>query len=283
MITRLYQDIKNTFYNPEFYSQISRIGLSHPFWLFVKLSIISSIVVIAVLSPPVANFVKEARIAAEKEYFPSELEIVFNEGVATTNLTEEPYYISSEIFVDEPDVEGARNLVMINTREDLKLRELEDEEAFFIVSKTSFIFKDGEELRVFRYGDMFTEEIIINRDKVESIVNQFVQKLPVIIFFLSILFFIFLVFAGVSTMLVLSLILSLIAMIINKIRNLRLTYRNIYKLSMYALVPAIVIDIITDITHGLSSFSLLLTATIFTVVLVWNTQPKKSEPEPVKK
>jgi len=275
MFTRFYHEIKNTFYNPEFYSNLPNIGLSRPFWLFVKLSFISSFVMVAVLVSLAIGFLDDIRAVTEKEYFPSELEIVINNGVATSNLAEEPYYIESNIFDSEILPEDTTHVIVINTKDDLTLSEIEDDEALLFMTKTSIVFKDDGKLRVFKYGEFFEKEVVINKTNTEAIVNKIVQKLPLVIFLGALFALVFITISSLFAWLILALILSLIAIVVNRVRELNLTYRDVYKMSMYATIPAIIIDIITDILFGLNSFSFLLTAAVFTLVLVWNTKPKK--------
>lgn len=280
MFRRFYNDIKNTFYNPEFYKKIPNKGLSHPFWLFVKLSFVSAVVVVAMAVPFAVTFIQDAQKQAQTDYFPEELEIVIDEGIATTNLTEEPYSITSDIFDSELAPEEVETIVVINTKEELTLSDLAGEDAYVFVTRSGFVFRDQDELRFFNYDRIFEEEVVINKENVESLAVRVVDKLPLFAIVFVLIALIFLTLTSPFAWLIITAILSLITLVINKVRKLGYTYKNVYKLSMYAVIPAFVVDILTDILFGLASFSFLLTAAIFTVVLVWNTGTKDPQIAP---
>jgi hypothetical protein len=274
MFKQFFTDVKNTFYNKDLYANVEKIGLAHPFWLFFKLSMISAVIVVLALLPTALGFVKDASTFTSRDYFPSELELTIKDGKATTNLTSEPYYVGNEILHEEYRFAESENLILINTKENLTLEDVSEENVFLIVSRSSFIFKDKDELRVMPYASIFEEEVVINKTNTEAFVNAIVDKLYIALTLISIFGVVFLTISNLFVWLAITLVLSLIAVVISKTRNLGLNYGGIYKISMYACVPAIIFDTLTDLTIGIMSFSFLVTVAIFTIVLVWNTQPK---------
>ena len=273
MFRTFYTDVKNTFYNPEFYKTIPQKGFSHPFWLLVKLSFISAVVVVVSVIPFVVRFVSEVQQTSQTQYFPEGLEIVIEDGVATTNLPEEPYYIRSDRFGPALAPDKPRTVLMIDTKNDLTLEDISSEEAAFFVMRSAFAFKDKDQIRYFRYEDLFDKRVVINEENTTELVNKIVAELPFVSVLVGIFLLVLITVTGPFGWLFIALPLSLVALIVNYSRKLGLSYRDVFVMSMYALVPAMCVDIITDILFGLQSFSFLLTLAIFTVVLVWNTSP----------
>jgi hypothetical protein len=265
-IKKFFTTIKDTFYNPSFYSQIKDIDGSKPVTLVLALSFISAIVLMSGSLPAMFNFAENVDTNEIKNYFPAELEITIKEGQATSSI-EGPYYFG-EIPEEETLKEGDKTYaVLVDTTADYTLSQIKELDAYVVVTKDAFLGEEDNELRAYYYSDIFQDkEFTLN----QSVIGGWVEQVkgwakPIIVaLYLGGVGMFSVIFSIGSFFL--ALLFSLMTMVIAAVKNRKMKYGQVYKTTLFGLVPVIVISLIAP------GLPLWIKLVMFTIILSTNLE-----------
>lgn len=265
--------IKDTFYNPSFYQQ----SITEPrgksmlllFWVNVLAANVFAISVLVAMIPALIDFSKSNFVADE---YPDGLIVEIKDDVVTVNQ-EVPYFLpaAEELGIDN------ENLIVIDTSDDVSMDMIQSYDSLAVLTKDSIYFaKNKNEMRIFSLND--TDDITITEQKVVSWGHAaekwfYIAILPLVLFMIGLM-------AGISFVyyLFISLALALVPLLIGKMRKLNITYKSAYIISLYALVPMVMIDTVTTLM-GMPFLPFLVVLVIFTVVVVANLPAGKLSEE----
>ncbi len=265
--------LNDTFNNPSFYEQSitesREKAMSLLFWVNVFAASVFAVTVLINVIPSMIDFAKGNYVS---EVYPDGLQVDIKGGAVSINEPV-PYYLPTPgALMEEGD--DMENLLVIDTTEDLSVDTIKSYNSLAVLTKDSLYFaKDENETRVFSLDE--SEDLTITEDKVISwskiaIKWAYVAIIPFTLMMIGLI-------AGFSFIyyIVISFALALIPLLIGKARKLPITYRSAYIISLYALVPVVMIDIVTTL-FGLLTLPFWLTVVIFSVVVILNLRDWKT-------
>ncbi|NLJ89154.1 MAG: DUF1189 domain-containing protein [Epulopiscium sp.] len=142
---------------------------------------------------------------------------------------------------DEPIVDNnLTTLVVIDTNDQIDMEIMDDYKETVIMLSDRIIFKQVTDVQVIDYKEFFStfgfdSNFSFNKNDVMRISN----KIDIVIVFLI---FAFALFGTIISKLIGSLFISIIGLVVNAVKETKLPYADIYKIGIYSMVLASVID-----------------------------------------
>ncbi|MDD5152599.1 MAG: DUF1189 family protein [Candidatus Pacebacteria bacterium] len=234
---------KDSAYNPFFYTTIPSIPAKKVFKDYFKIAVFLSFVMTLVFSaflvPRGVSFVKDDAPMLVKEYYPSELEINIEKGQASANVPM-PYFIPAKHEGTPPANSQIENILVIDTENNFDTKKFDEYKTYALLTKTDLVTQDSSGSITIKSVNTLPSGVI-NQDKLLSWVGKvdgaLVYVVPVVILLMFVLFFL-----GYSLYLIPLFFFALITFLISWVKKApTLTYGNAYKISMYAIVPSLVL------------------------------------------
>jgi len=280
-----FQKIVKSIYSPSFYAQILQKSLGSALGYFFLLCLLLSVVQsLAVFFGATVNHLQqniERGIVNTINSYPSDLIITIHNGALSTNVAE-PYMIP---FPGGPN-EGYKNLFVIDTKSPFSSTQLRAYETLAWVSKDT-IFVAGENGQTRTIDLSKVSDFTLDKQAVIA----FADKLNPWIKFVTPIFMV-LIFIGTYILNALRLIylffLALLIMLITKLTKRALTYGESYRVGLFAMTTAFLVDLIAPFTH-LVFVPFLFTLTTLAVVVInflslpTTTAPVKTPSKPKSK
>ena len=276
---KIFKDIKNSVYSPQFYSHKKTESGSKAFWYFIKLSLIISLcgtlLMSIVLIPALMFGLSQENITKIASYYPQDLEVVIKQGIASTNVAE-PYAIAIPSTFVPKNTPGTthipKNIIVINTKATFDMTSFEAADAFAFLTKDSLIVRDDQKGKVTIQSLKEMPDVQLNKAKITGWISMVPTLLKVIIPSLVVMIYVGLFLLIVISKLFLISIAAILLFVAGKITKSQVTYSQWFKLGLYAVTPLIVIEIIAlgfgiDLAWYVSM--LVLLATVFV-----NTRPQ---------
>ncbi len=240
-LKNIFQDIRSSFYNPDFYQSLRKrtVGRGVRFLFFVL------VVYIIFLIMPVVFFIPDLVAFSRGDYFekiyPDELVITVTNGEVSSNVPE-PYIIPNTTPRPEEDEEYYTNLFVIDTSSALSLDAIQAYDAYIVLTKKELVARTKEN-KLEAHSLEFIKEFTLDENtflEFKDIVFQwgYALLLPatiLVLFFMSgfsLAYHLFLLLIGAG-----------IPLLLSRLEKSPLTYREAYLVSLYAVVPVILIDI----------------------------------------
>lgn len=263
----LFETLKKSIYNPAFYQQAAQESFGNAFRYYRKctvlLSVVLTIVFGAVLTPAGILFVKKAPELV-KNYFPQELAIHFEKGEASTDVPM-PYFVPAQ-KVMQPTAEK-QNLLAIDTTKEFDKKTFEEYKTYALLTKTDFVTSNDKgqiTIQPLRGVPTFT----VSQELLFSWVERIRQSIGLIVVLCVLVAFI--IFSlGYLFYLVLLLVFALVPFLIAWIKKTPLSYGSAYKMSLYAIVPALVVKTALNLV-GLLFLPSYLTFLLFVLIIALN-------------
>ncbi len=237
------KNILNSIYSPSFYAGIPQKSFGSALGYFLLLVFILIIAKMAILAPTLLfDIPKNIKTLADSvvNAYPAELEVKIQNGQVTTNV-EEPYFIAL------PKGEGNQsntitNFVVIDTKTPFSAAAFNNYQTIAWLSKDTLFTKSD------RNGEIKTLDLTkfpnytINKNSLVSLENSFSPWLKFVgpVALIGSLLGLYLVYSG---RLIYLLVLALIIWLIAKIFKRALTYGQSYKIGLYAMTLALLIDL----------------------------------------
>ncbi|MFA6338839.1 MAG: DUF1189 family protein [Candidatus Paceibacterota bacterium] len=270
----LFKDVKNSIYNPEFYSELIDRPLSYSLKYFFSLICLISIAVSAyftiIASPQLMTFAKESRNSIVSK-FPSELEVTIKKGEVSTNVKEkEPYLVSMPQMprLQQSSMptnnQAFQNIVVIDTVNQFSLEKFYEYHTAFLVTKNDIIYSDKDKITITSLAK--SPDLVINKTSTES----FFKKLDPLVKFIPLLLAIFVFsisfFIG-SAYLFYFLYFALLVWLVVRINKIHTGYMGAYKITLHAATLSILVDILMKLFFSKYNLSYVFDVVILIVVI----------------
>lgn len=274
------ETFKKSVYDPVFYRSVAEGTMKEAVVFYVKASLfLATIMVIffaIVLIPQGIGFVSDRAPALVKEYYPENLIVKMENGEASVNVPE-PFIIANKIetplsFVDGKPVE---NLLVIDTTDDFEKAKFERYNSFALLTKHELVTKGGQGSITIQNLSSFPSAVI-NQETLLSWISKINNSLA---FFvpIGILLTLFALFLGFMAYLLPLILFALIPFLVAWLKKIPMTYGGAYKISLYAVVPALALKTIFNIS-GVIFIPAYFTLLIFILIVSLNVreveQPK---------
>lgn len=275
---QFFRTIKQTFTSKELYlntaHQSGWKGIRFLLKLALFLGLVFGVIALIVLLA-VAPFLKSKVSGIASTTYPDGLVVTIANGTLTTNTLEPVVVPLSASWKDKND---PKNIFVIAPGETADASVLARYDAVAVATSRAIIAGTDHQIRVYPYGD--STQTITKESFTQNVTDMLaigatvlaVSAIPLIIVMTMI---------QVVSKLVLLVLITCILWIIFKIRKEPRTFRSLYRMGIYALVPAVLIDIIA-IPLGLSGAA-LTTAIVLVIILsvTRDIAAPSVEPEPV--
>lgn len=273
----IFETLKKSTYNPEFYRTVAAKPFKEIFVYYAKISALLALfmtVVFAIFVVPLGiHFIRQGAPNLIKKFYPAELTITIEKGIASTNVPE-PYIVSARDETKNAlSSMGIKNMLVVDTSQPFEIKTFEGYQTFALLTKNEIVTQDNnghtsiQKLRVFP-NMTIDQQVILGW--VEKINSMLVYVVPAgILAALVILFF------GYVIYLVPLFLFALIPFLLAWMKKIPLTYGGAYKMSMYAVIPGLVLKTLLN-TVGFLFVPAYLSLLIFMLVIFLNL--KNEEP-----
>ena len=267
----LFETFKKSIYNPEFYRTIADTSLSDTLRYYMKavfaLALFATTIFAFILVPQGVHFMRDTAPSLVREQYPAELTIRIEKGIVSTNVTE-PYIIAGKNGTREMLKEnGVENLLVIDTTQDFNTKTFDEYKTLALFTKSQIVTRNNSgraTIQDLRGVTSATIDQTTLLGWVEKIRAALVYIVPAGIFVTIIILFL-----GYVVYLIPLFLFALIPFFLSKIRKMPLTYRGAYKMSIYAVVPGLVLKTLLNIS-GFFFVPVYLSLLVFMLVIFIN-------------
>lgn len=245
----IFETFKQSIYNPIFYQNATTTQVREIIRYYIKFSLLLSVIMTTALGvlliPQGVTFLKYHAPEIIKNYFPAELVIHIEKGEATVNVSE-PYVVPAKDATKEVLKEqGLENMLVIDTKNDFDKKKFEEHKTFALLTRTEIVTQSDmgqitiQDLRALPTSTVSQEWLLSWVEKVRDSIEY-------IVFFGLIGTFI-VVLLGYLKYLVVLLLFALIPLFISYLKKTLLSYGGAYRMSLYAIVPALALKTLLNI------------------------------------
>lgn len=273
-LQRFWNNIRNSFYNPEFYAQLRHKRFWRAVLVLVCISMVSMLAVCVMLVAAVWPFLKSfSPDDFVSTYYPEGFVLTAKDGQFTSNV-KEPYVIPLTGSLKD---EGERftNAVVIDTSEDLTLEQIEAYGAYVVITKNGIVgTEENGRMRVITLKQSELGDFVISEENVSgwaATAISFAKKaaLPL----LALLFFFGVVFVTLWHMFVL-VFAALVVKIVSAAKSVKMSYPNAYVVALFASIPILVLN---AIFNTFTDIPVLIDIVLFVLIVSLNL---KGNPAP---
>lgn len=267
----IFETFKKSIYNPIFYQNAVTTPLSDVVRYYIKFSLLLSVAMTIALSilliPAGVVFIKKFAPEMVKNYFPAEITITIEKGLTSVNV-KEPYIIpakdGNQAILKE---QGFLNMLVIDTKNNFDKKKFEEYKTFALLTKTEIITQSSE-------GQITIQElrkmpnVSINQDLLLSWVEK-VNSSIVYIVILGVIATFISMMLGYAAYFIVLLFFALIPFFVAYLKKMPLSYGGAYKMSLYAIVPALALKTLLNIL-GVFSVPAYFTFLVFLLIISLN-------------
>lgn len=270
------QQLKDSIYNPEFYTSLktgpTRHALSYFFKLSCLLALLSTIIFSVVFIPRFIKITSQESIDSFIEIFPKELTLTIQAGHLSTNVPE-PYIIKMPPALGAAmNTKGATTteeaLVVISTQSDPNISDIDqilaNYKSHVLVTGTNIISKDDNGKITVQSLSNFPNTSI-NQDKFREFANKFRPLLKFLVpIGIPFIFLAFLIYLNLN--LILGLVLAVLVLALGKIFKWDLNYWSSYSVTLHSMTLGIILVFIMNTLLSFISFQFYLPRFIFSFI-----------------
>lgn len=274
-----FKKISRSFYSPEFYQQVLKERFLNAIKYFLGLIVLLAIIQTTSVFPPktLLSLRGETQKVIEKiaDIYPPELEIRLTNGQVSTNVNE-PYFISlPEVFSESR--RSTQNLLVIDTKTPYSSFQFNQYQTLAWLTSDSLFFADTSEGKNEALDLSKTPDLSIDKNQVDALMVKIIPFVKDIV--LLVIPLVFLGFYSLySSRLIYLFFFSIIVFFLLRVFKNPLSYRQCYKLSLYAITPALLIDLFFSLSRrwlNLDGFPYMFTL-ISLIIVVLNLIPTQS-------
>lgn len=271
--------IKNSFYNPKYYSEIAEKPFSYFSKYYLTFALLFALVFTIVIT---AGFIPLMIMVYEKvpqvaNYFPQELSLNIKNGKVTTNV-KEPYFIKIPADLKnsigklnsgdtnpngnsiKASMDNLENIVVIDTKNKFDIDTFKSDKTFILLNSDTIAYMNRDN-QISINSLSLVKDFSLDRSKVSDFINKAKPYLnviyPIVFIGAFILGFIFILVKMVYLFFG-----ALLIWLVAKIKGLKIGYKKSYKLGLMLMTPAIIITSILGLISAKLAvpflFSLLL-------------------------
>ena len=196
--------------------------------------------------PQGVRFVKEEALLLVQEKYPVDLEVVIKNGEASTNSTSPSVIRGEEKTLKTLFQDGTvENILVIDAQNDYSVELFDNYHTFMLLTKHDIAIH-GAEGGVTVQPLRGLPEMKITSASLVGFIEDVQGALPLLIIISLVAVFV-LLFAGYLVYLVPLALFALIPFFLAWVKNIPLSYRGAYKMSVYAVVPGLVLKTLFNI------------------------------------
>lgn len=270
-----FKTIVQSIYSPKFYKGIPRKPFKKALGYFLLLILFLTLVTVVKGSKKIFfDIPKEGHemITSANEIYPEDLIIEIKNGEVSINQ-EEPYFIPAPEWIKRGIIEEGEEapyLIVIDTTTPFSITQCHEYNALFWLTKDSFLFNRRYCAETRMYNLSGITDFTINKKKIETWTEMILPAvkfvwIPVLIFTIIGLY------VGFLSRLLYLVVFALVPYVVGKILKLNFTYGQAYKIGLYALTLALIVNTILSILSKwlpVDGFRYMVSLITTTVVLV---------------
>ncbi|MBI5401191.1 MAG: DUF1189 family protein [Candidatus Yonathbacteria bacterium] len=271
----IFETFKKSIYCPSFYRAVADAPFYDAIRFYAKFVGILALIMTAglgvLLVPQGVAFVRDRAPELVKKYYPVELVVNIEKGQATANVSM-PYMVPVADNTVLPKDSTFKNMLVIDTTSEFDKKKFEEYRTYALLTKTDLVTTSNQ-------GHITIESlqkvprVTIDQGLLFSWVEKIRGSLPVVtIIGLALTFMI--VFFGYLMYLVPLFIFALVPFCIARLKRVTLSYSGAYKMSLYAIAPALALKTIINIFEVFfipSYFTLL----VFMLIIALNMREEE--------
>jgi hypothetical protein len=239
-------DVKHSFYGPDIYASRLKESFWKGVYFILKFGLIMSIVLSISFLLALRPVYKELLTGnfVEKYYPNEDLQIDIKDGKVSTNV-EEPYIVKApnDLNKNQRDLDKKENLFVIDTSDNLVLEKINSYNSYLVLTKDSLIINQSS-VRSQTMSLSFIKDLTINENNLMDWSTKLAGVIKIASIPLMILLVLFSTLGYVLSYLFVSIFAALIVMLVGKIFKRNLSYKESYKISLFAFGPLLVINTI---------------------------------------
>ncbi len=274
MLKNLFQNIKDSIYNPAFYQRLgTEISFRASINYFFRLVGVLAFVGAVIMAMGVALFYQKDITSTVDSVFasyPADLIVTVEDGQVRINQAS-PYFFPIDT-VGLPDTvsidlaeESIENLIVIDTEHPFSTDLFQNYKTAILVTADSVVVQNKKEIRIMEIGDSISQ--VIDQASVKSFaktVNVFIMLLPI---FLLIALFIGFVFVSIFYLFYL-LIPAFIIFIAAMVTKAKWHFSKAYQIALHAMTVPLILWFLTMVFGVNIKVKFLFTAILLLVVVV---------------
>lgn len=266
-----FETFKKSIYDPAFYRTVASEPLGSIFRYYAKATLVLSIMMTiglgVFLGPAIVSFVKRGAPELVNSYYPAGLVVTIEKGEATINMPE-PYIINGKgdtlVALKE---QGLENIFVIDTEHNFEKVKFDEYKTIALLTKTEIVTRSDngqitiQELRM-------VPKTAISQEILLSWVEKVRAKLAYIILGGALVTFI-VIALGYFVYLIPLILFALIPFFIAWLKKTPLSYGGAYKMSLYAIVPALALKTLLNL-FGIFFLPSYFTLLVFMLIIALN-------------
>lgn len=245
-LKRFWNNIKNSFYNPEFYSQLRHKRFWRAILVLLGISMVSMLAICSMLAVAVGGFLKSfSSDDFVGTYYPKGLELTAQDNQFTSNVAE-PYFIPLPDG-DKHDPDSFTNAVVIDTSDNLTLDQIEAYDAFVVVTKNGIAgTEENGRMRVISLEQANLGDFVINESNTVEWTATALDFIKIAAVPLLLFLFVFgSVFVTMWHMFVL-VFAALVVKLIAAIKKIEMPYPTAYVVALFATIPVLILNMVLN-------------------------------------
>ena len=239
--------IKDSIYNKGFYQTIPIRPLSEALKQYAKLASLCAIVMTVggalFVLPLITKIANTAETVVVRDY-PKDLVVTLKDGIASTNLKEQPYFAKVPPELSGMKIDGAvlEHLIVIDTRSSIDIGQFLSYKAYAMLGKDSVaMLQDNGKVSV--QSLQGASNVTFDRDTATSLVMRLPGLVKMFAPGLVLLGFIAIMISYAFTLVYL-LLVALLVLGIARLKGLKYSYGESYKVALYAATLPILVNLI---------------------------------------
>lgn len=270
----IFETFKKSIYNLTFYKEVAETPFSEALRYYVKITLVFSLILTiffgAISIPFGISFVKNRAPVLVKEYYPKDLSVHIEKGIALANV-EMPYLVPLKGNAINA-TSSMQNLMVINTNEDFSKNKFVEYKTYSLLTRTDLVTQDSNgAITITPLPSRST--ITISQDQLFSWIGN-IQKYTWAIVVAIVVGTFTVIFCGYLMYLVPLVLFALIPKFIAYIKKSPISYSSAYKMSLYAIIPALALKALLGML-GVFFLPPYFTLLVFLLVISLNMREMK--------
>jgi hypothetical protein len=269
----IFETFKKSIYNPVFYREAVNDSFLSILKYYAKFILLLSLLMMGMLGayliPQVVTFVSERAPYLVQEYYPKDLSVHIEKGIASANV-DMPYFVPIKEIFKASTTNAIQNMLVIDTTQDFDKARFEQYSTYVLLTKTDIVSMNSNGGITLQPLKPFST-ITINQDTLMSWVAVAQNSLWWVALIGLLAIFVILYF-GFLMYLIPLLLFALFPLALAYLKKSTLSYESAYKMSLYAILPALVLKSLLNIFNVAGMFFLpeYFTLLVFMLVIAVN-------------
>lgn len=245
--------IKDSIYSPEFYSNAAQMAFGKALVYFLLLALLLTIIRSSVIIFPIVTSAQQGITKFMNEaagIYPQELVVRIQKGQVSTNV-KEPYFVSVPKSGGSATVES---ILVIDTKTPFSTSQFNQYKAVVWLTKDSIFYKSNNSSEVKAYDLSKVDNFTIDKTFVNSLVAKITPWTKFIGPVLGLLVFIG-VYLSYDFRLLYLLFFAFVLWLLSKAFKKELSYGKSYVMGMYAISLGLIVETVLGLVSGWTHFS----------------------------